>query len=157
MSLTIFNDDEFQALEHRAANQLGEATLMERAGAAAAALIESRLPSDAKVSILAGPGNNGGDAIALACELKEKNRDVVLILSAGRRPTTALALAQLERWNALGGESKPTPTWHAKLTVWWMVFSELASKNRSRATILMPCFGSTNAKLSRFRLMCPLG
>ena len=37
MSLTIFNDDEFQALEHRAANQLGEATLMERAGAAAAA------------------------------------------------------------------------------------------------------------------------
>lgn len=72
MSLTIFNDDEFQALEHRAANQLGEATLMERAGAAAAALIESRLPSDAKVSILAGPGNNGGDAIALACELKEK-------------------------------------------------------------------------------------
>lgn len=109
MSLTIFNDDEFQALEHRAANQLGEATLMERAGAAAAALIESRLPNDAKVSILAGPGNNGGDAIALACELKEKNRDVVLILSAGRRPTTALALAQLERWNALGGEIETDP------------------------------------------------
>lgn len=109
MSLTILNDDELQALEHRAANQLGESTLMERAGAAAAKLIETRLPSDAKVSILAGPGNNGGDAIALACELKAKERDVVLILPAGRRPTSALALAQLDRWTQLGGDIETDP------------------------------------------------
>ncbi len=109
MSLTILNADELEALEHRAANQLGEDTLMLRAGQAALRLIEERLPENASVSILAGPGNNGGDAIALACELKAKARDVVLILPGGKRPNSSLALAQLKRWEALGGEIEEDP------------------------------------------------
>ncbi len=109
MSLTILNNDELEALEQRAANQLGSDALMLRAGAAAAALIEARTAENAPVSILAGPGNNGGDAIACACELKAKGRDVVLILPGGRRPTSALALAQLKRWEALGGDIEEDP------------------------------------------------
>ena len=41
MSLTILTADELQNLEMRAANQLGADTLMKRAGAAAAELIQS--------------------------------------------------------------------------------------------------------------------
>lgn len=109
MSLTILNADELESLEHRAANQLGDDVLMTRAGQAAARLIETRLGQQAKVTVLAGPGNNGGDAMALACELKEKAFDVVLVLPAGHRPHTDLALAQLARWEALGGVVETDP------------------------------------------------
>ncbi len=109
MSLTILNADELASLEHRAANQLGESTLMNRAGAAAARLISERLPHTASVTVLVGPGNNGGDALALACELKAADRDVIVVLPGGRQPTSALALAQLKRWTELGGEVAEDP------------------------------------------------
>ena len=76
MSLTILTADELQNLEMRAANQLGADTLMKRAGAAAAELIMKRLEDagveQRRVTLLVGPGNNGGDALACACELREK-------------------------------------------------------------------------------------
>ena len=102
MSLTILTADELQNLEMRAANQLGADTLMKRAGAAAAELIMKRLEDagveQRRVTRLVGPGNNGGDALACACELREKGAVVNVVLPGGRRPTSALALAQLERW-----------------------------------------------------------
>lgn len=65
MSLTILTADELQNLEMRAANQLGADTLMKRAGAAAAELIMKRLEDagveQRRVTLLVGPGNNGGD------------------------------------------------------------------------------------------------
>ncbi|MDY4162920.1 MAG: NAD(P)H-hydrate dehydratase [Sutterella sp.] len=118
MSLTILTADDLQNLEMRAANQLGPDTLMRRAGAAAAALIEKRLETAAvetrRVTVLAGPGNNGGDAIACACELREKGMEVNLVLPGGRRPTSALALAQLERWREAGGDTVDDPYMTAK-------------------------------------------
>ena len=69
MSLTILTADELQNLEMRAANQLGADTLMKRAGAAAAELIMKRLEDagveQRRVTLLVGPGNNGGDARCL--------------------------------------------------------------------------------------------
>ncbi len=107
MSLTILTADELQNLEMRAANQLGADTLMKRAGAAAAELIMKRLEDagveQRRVTLLVGPGNNGGDALACACELREKGAVVNVVLPGGRRPTSALALAQLERWTQAGG------------------------------------------------------
>lgn len=113
MSLTILTADELQNLEMRAANQLGADTLMKRAGAAAAELIMKR-PEDAgveqrRVTLLVGPGNNGGDALACACELREKGAVVNVVLPGGRRPTSALALAQLERWTQAGGTTYDDP------------------------------------------------
>ena len=65
MSLTILTADELQNLEMRAPNQLGADTLMKRAGAAAAELIMKRLEDagveQRRVTLLVGPGNNGGD------------------------------------------------------------------------------------------------
>ena len=113
MSLTILTADELQNLEMRAANQLGADTLMKRAGAAAAELIMKRLEDagveQRRVTLLVGPGNNGGDALACACELREKGAVVNVVLPGGRRPTSALALAQLERWTQAGGTTNDDP------------------------------------------------
>lgn len=113
MSLTILTADELQNLEMRAANQLGADTLMKRAGAAAAELIMKRLEDagveQRRVTLLVGPGNNGGDALACACELREKGAVVNVMLPGGRRPTSALALAQLERWTQAGGTTYDDP------------------------------------------------
>ncbi|MDY5225345.1 MAG: NAD(P)H-hydrate dehydratase [Sutterella wadsworthensis] len=113
MSLTILTADELQNLEMRAANQLGTDTLMKRAGAAAAELIMKRLEDagveQRRVTLLVGPGNNGGDALACACELREKGAVVNVVLPGGRRPTSALALAQLERWTQAGGTTYDDP------------------------------------------------
>lgn len=113
MSLTILTADELQNLEMRAANQLGADTLMKRAGAVAAELIMKRLEDagveQRRVTLLVGPGNNGGDALACACELREKGAVVNVVLPGGRRPTSALALAQLERWTQAGGTTYDDP------------------------------------------------
>ena len=113
MSLTILTADELQNLEMRAAIQLGADTLMKRAGAAAAELIMKRLEDagveQRRVTLLVGPGNNGGDALACACELREKGAVVNVVLPGGRRPTSALALAQLERWTQAGGTTYDDP------------------------------------------------
>lgn len=113
MSLTILTADELQNLEMRAANQLGADTLMKRAGAAAAELIMKRLEDagveQRRVTLLVGPGHNGGDALACACELREKGAVVNVVLPGGRRPTSALALAQLERWTQAGGTTYDDP------------------------------------------------
>ena len=113
MSLTILTADELQNLEMRAANQLGADTLMKRAGAAAAELIMKRLEDagveQRRVTLLVGPGNNGGDALACACELREKGAVVNVVLPGSRRPTSALALAQLERWTQAGGTTYDDP------------------------------------------------
>lgn len=113
MSLTILTADELQNLEMRAANQLGADTLMKRAGAAAAELIMKRLEDagveQRRVTLLVGPGNNGGDALACACELREKGAVLNVVLPGGRRPTSALALAQLERWTQAGGTTYDDP------------------------------------------------
>lgn len=113
MSLTILTADELQNLEMRAANQLGADTLMKRAGAAAAELIMKRLEDagveQRRVTLLVGPGNNGGDALACACELREKGAVVNVVLPGGRHPTSALALAQLERWTQAGGTTYDDP------------------------------------------------
>ena len=113
MSLIILTANELQNLEMRAANQLGAGTLMKRAGAAAAELIMKRLEDagveQRRVTLLVGPGNNGGDALACACELREKGAVVNVVLPGGRRPTSALALAQLERWTQAGGTTYDDP------------------------------------------------
>jgi hydroxyethylthiazole kinase-like uncharacterized protein yjeF len=67
----------------------GTAGLMEKAGLAVAALAKALLPEDAcSVLIVAGPGNNGGDALVAARHLKDSwlQVDVVFAGDAARLP-----------------------------------------------------------------------
>jgi len=65
----IYTTAEIRRIEQAA----GEAPLMERAGAAAAGLAVKLVAENSKdVLVLAGPGNNGGDALIAANLLKER-------------------------------------------------------------------------------------
>ena len=101
MSRTIMNLEESRELEARCAVRMGLDTLMRRAGTFAAKWLDERLPCP-HVTVLAGPGNNGGDAIVCACELKRPGHTVQLVMPGGE-PKTELAREMLADWIALGG------------------------------------------------------
>lgn len=83
--------------------------LMEQAGAAVAAAARALLksadrPASAAVLILAGPGNNGGDAFVAARHLDEAGlRTAVVLVSGERRPGTPDAGAN---WRRLNGRER---------------------------------------------------
>ena len=63
MSRTIMNLEESRELEARCAVRMGLDTLMRRAGTFAAKWLDERLPCP-HVTVLAGPGNNGGEPLS---------------------------------------------------------------------------------------------
>ena len=107
MSLTVMNIEESRELEARCANRMGLDELMRRAGEFAAGWIAGRIPAGHAV-VLAGPGNNGGDAIVCASGLKTRGFTVELVLPGGE-PKTELAQAMLAEWRAAGGETLEDP------------------------------------------------
>lgn len=89
-------------LEELAAPASG--TLMERAGSAAAEYARSLCGDTAKrVLVVAGPGNNGGDAFEVAAHLKRWFFRVSVVFSGERGKLPKDALAALAKWEAAGG------------------------------------------------------
>src|SRR5260221_8101100 len=70
--------------------------LMERAGAAVAAAIESRF-TPRPTTVLCGPGNNGGDGYVIARLLKARGWPVHI--HAASPPKSADAIAAAARWD----------------------------------------------------------
>ena len=92
----VLGIDTLRDLERRHAHE----PLMERAGAAAADIAASMLDGrGGRVIVLAGPGNNGGDAFVCARQLFARGVDVVVIAASTvyAKPDAAQALAALER------------------------------------------------------------
>jgi ADP-dependent NAD(P)H-hydrate dehydratase / NAD(P)H-hydrate epimerase len=91
---------EIRAIEAR---MLGQ-PLMERAGLSAAALARDMLAERrARVLVLAGPGNNGGDAFVVARHLASWFFDVVVCASDGAARMPADAAAARLAWRERGG------------------------------------------------------
>lgn len=67
--------------------------LMQRAGAAVAAVILERFPAASRVDVLCGPGNNGGDGYVIASLLKQSGVDVRVWRSQAPKAGTDAALA----------------------------------------------------------------
>lgn len=85
------------------------ATLMERAGVGAAAIILERFPHVRKhgVVVLAGKGNNGGDGFVVARALKKKRVRVDVVLAAPASDIKGDARAKLLAWQKAGGKVQP--------------------------------------------------
>jgi ADP-dependent NAD(P)H-hydrate dehydratase / NAD(P)H-hydrate epimerase len=96
----IYRVAELRALEASAAGQ----PLMERAGLAAAGVARELLAGRlARVLVLAGPGNNGGDAFVVARWLKSWFFDVVVAFRGDAARLSADAAVAHRNWHAAGG------------------------------------------------------
>ena len=91
---------ELRAVEARAA----DAPLMERAGLAAAEVARSMIAvHSARVLVLAGPGNNGGDAFVVARWLKSWFFEVVVAFCGDAAQLASDAAAAHQAWHNAGG------------------------------------------------------
>ncbi len=78
--------------------------LMERAGLAAAGVARDLLAGGApRVLVLAGPGNNGGDALVVARWLKSWFFEVTVAFHGDAGKLSADAAAAHQAWRAAGG------------------------------------------------------
>lgn len=92
-SQPLFRGHEFRLIEQEAATHPPSPTLMERAGKAASELATQLLGNGYSVLVLAGPGNNGGDALVAARFLREQGYRVTVVLPGepARLPLDAAA------------------------------------------------------------------
>jgi NAD(P)H-hydrate epimerase len=81
--------------------------LMTRAGEAAFALLRRQWPLARRLLVLAGPGNNGGDAYVLARLARAAGLEVVLVAPAGAPAAAGDALRARSDWADGGGFTTP--------------------------------------------------
>lgn len=100
----LFSTAQLRAIETAAAAALPSGTLMERAGRAATevAMAIAGPPAGSRVLVLAGPGNNGGDALELAANLAELGAEVCVVHLGTAENRSPEAHRALERAQAAG-------------------------------------------------------
>lgn len=100
----IYAASAIRKLEELANAEPDAPVLMERAGLAAADLARNLCGDTAKaVLVLAGPGNNGGDAFEVAAHLKRGFFRVSVVFAGERSKLPKDAQAALGKWEAAGG------------------------------------------------------
>ncbi len=99
---------DLRRVEQAALSGRDPAPLMARAGLAAAELARTLAGDSGRpVLILAGPGNNGGDALVVARHLRQWWFRVTVVCPGGPGKYTGEAAAALREWQACGGELVP--------------------------------------------------
>ncbi|MCE5181693.1 MAG: NAD(P)H-hydrate dehydratase [Betaproteobacteria bacterium] len=98
----IYFSHELRQLE-QCARESGITDLMEKAGLAAAELARELMAGKASVLILAGPGNNGGDALVAARHLKAWWFKVTLVFTGDAAKLPPDATHALQVWREAGG------------------------------------------------------
>lgn len=96
---TLFSVAQIREIEQAAKANLPPGTLMQRAGAASARLASELLPAPhglCKVLVLAGPGDNGGDALDCAARLAQAGMQVsALLFDHDKNPSSDAKMARL--------------------------------------------------------------
>lgn len=104
MTTAILTCDEVRAAEQRAVEAgISLWALMQKAGQACADVLHAEFP-DGRVVVIAGPGNNGGDAFVAAQRLRDLGRDVHLYDLAPKGDRSEEGQTAL---NALTGARQP--------------------------------------------------
>jgi hydroxyethylthiazole kinase-like uncharacterized protein yjeF len=102
--IPVLTRDQLRAVEESAAPSSGP-SLMERAGQATAhAARRLAIDTGAPILVVAGPGNNGGDAWVAAAHLGEGFHRVVVLDAAGSAPRASEAKAARKAIEARGGD-----------------------------------------------------
>ena len=84
------------------------APLMERAGAAASEIAERLFAGSTRPPlIVAGPGNNGGDALVVARLLRQRGLQSLVVFAGAAEKLPADARAAYDAWIACGGRLHP--------------------------------------------------
>ena len=100
----VYRTEEIRRIEAIAASQPDPPPLMERAGLAAAELARELAGGTGKrILVVAGPGNNGGDAFVLARRLKQWWFDVAVTFTGDAHKLSDDAAAALRAWQDAGG------------------------------------------------------
>jgi len=102
MDQRLYTVAQLRAIEHAAFEHLPHGALMRRAGKAAADYALELLGDDPSrpVLVLAGPGNNGGDALEAAANLAEAGIDATVLHLPGRRDASDETAAAYDRARA---------------------------------------------------------
>lgn len=99
----LYFSHEIRQLEQIALNN-GVTDLMERAGLAAADLARELLAGKTSVLVIAGPGNNGGDALVAARHLKAWWFKVSVVFAGEAAKLPQDAANAMQAWREAGGE-----------------------------------------------------
>jgi hydroxyethylthiazole kinase-like uncharacterized protein yjeF len=119
--LPLLTADEMRAAERQAIEGWGIPSLILQEHAALGAL--ALLPSGEPLQVLAGPGNNGGDALALARLARVQGRDVTVWSPFAQPEWRGDGALQARLWRGLGGEIQSAPDPVALMRTWrgWVV------------------------------------
>lgn len=104
MDKLLYSVESIRKVERSAAIALGDDVLMQRAGAASTRFALALLGERRKLPVLlvAGPGNNGGDALETATGLCEAGIDALVLHLAGSAPASTETTQALLRAQASG-------------------------------------------------------
>jgi len=104
-------------IERTAASALPPHALMQRAGLAVARLAMAIAPHARSIWIACGPGNNGGDGLEAAVQLKQRNFSPVVTLFGDENRLPPDACASLLRARAVGVDFATSPPNHFDLAI----------------------------------------
>lgn len=104
--MRILTAGESRAIDRRAIEELGVpgAVLMENAALAVVEALVSGFPEIARIAVVCGPGNNGGDGFAVARHLATRGFEVDVALDRFGRDLSTDCAAQLEICRRIGLE-----------------------------------------------------
>lgn len=106
--MKIFTAEQIRAWDRYtiAHEPISSIDLMERAAKACADFLLNHFPKDTAYHILCGPGNNGGDGLAIARLLFEAGQTTIVYVS-DEGSSNQDRFTNLSRWKALKGQTHP--------------------------------------------------
>ena len=119
--IPLLTADEMRAAERQAIKGWGIPSLILQEHAALGAL--ALVPTGEPLQVLAGPGNNGGDALALARLARLQGRTVTVWSPTAQTEWHGDAAIQARLWKGLGGDIQTTPEPAEVMRTWrgWCV------------------------------------
>ncbi|MBZ0113964.1 MAG: NAD(P)H-hydrate epimerase, partial [Thermoanaerobaculia bacterium] len=127
-------------IDRRAIEDLGvpSLVLMENAAIGVVEAIGERFPDAGSVGIVCGPGNNGGDGLAVARHLHARGYEVTLAMVGDRQKLSDDCRSQLEIVDAIGlavdqiSAEADLDTWISRAQEWGLIVDALVGTGLSR-------------------------